>query len=780
MQQAAIWRYLADGRTVFAVIETIYNEHIPLKQLNRGGAANVNTPPEIRTRLHELRVERDRYKPLPEDSLTLTRREQVLAALHEGGLHLDDLQAETVAKHQMKSSALEAYARWATANKVVSTYGDSLRAKVNPKTGRIHSSYNQVVSTGRTSCIAAGTPIDIVRDLSKNRKGVPIEDVKEGDLAYTFDDRALLMVRRVLRAGKTGHKPVVRLHWRGGNYRHRGHLDLTSDHPVRLVDGSYRPAGELKPGDDLLSLNGEKGSGYAYLCATVHEVLSIEPLPGMVDVYDITIEDTQNFIAAEICVHNSSDPNMQNMPRDIRACFKPAPGNKLVVADFANMELRIAAGLSGDPVMIDAFSGGKDLHAMTAAAAWPNKYRSWRDVPRDSDDRAHSKTSNFATIYGTSPQGLVSRGDFGLSIILNHPDASFLNVLAMSFGSVVDRNWILQCGSSCDAERPMGTGPFMFGSRVRGQQLVLVRNPRYFRPTAGNIDTVVIMIGPTPELALLRLQRGQVDLLGDGIPPGDFGQIIASPVYRRDIVTEPLLADGYVAMNERVKPFDNVLVRRAINMAVDKKFILRLVNNRGVVARGILPPGLPGYGPIKGYPYNPVQAKALLVKVGYPHGFSATLYSDNVDPDPRIIVALQQMLARIGVVVALRSIDYNTLTAFQSDPHKIAMVWTGWYMDFPDPSDFYGPILSCDSAVPGSLNFSWTCNHTLDAFALELKRMVDQKERLAQYRRLDQMVMDYAPWVPIYHPIGYTLHGPALHNFYYHDVWQFVYQDYSK
>jgi DNA polymerase I-like protein with 3'-5' exonuclease and polymerase domains len=181
----------------------------------------------------------------------------VLAALKEAGIGLLDLTAQTVEENAHRNPVLGVYARWATANKIVSTYGDSLRARVNPGTGRIHGDFNQIVSTGRTS---------------------------------------------------------------------------------------------------------------------------------------------------------SREPNMQNMPKKIRACFKPAPSKRYVVADFAAMELSIAAGLSGDPVMIEAFNEGKDLHRMTAAAAWPGKFSDWTQVPKDSDERALAKTANFASIYGSSARGLVTRG----------------------------------------------------------------------------------------------------------------------------------------------------------------------------------------------------------------------------------------------------------------------------------------------------------------------------------------------------------------------------------
>jgi DNA polymerase-1 len=102
-------------------------------------------------------------------------------------------------------------------------------------------------------------------------------------------------------------------------------------------------------------------------------------------------------------------PNMQNIPNAVRACFKPREGHKLAVADLSNIELRVAAALSRDAVMLEAFREGKDLHAMTAAA-WPDLYGDWTAVPKDSAERAAAKTANFATIYGGSPASLYYRG----------------------------------------------------------------------------------------------------------------------------------------------------------------------------------------------------------------------------------------------------------------------------------------------------------------------------------------------------------------------------------
>lgn len=102
---------------------------------------------------------------------------------------------------------------------------------------------------------------------------------------------------------------------------------------------------------------------------------------------------------------SSSHPNMQNMPPDIRACFVPEPGNVFVVADFSGMELRIAAALSGDEAMLDAFASGQDLHALTAARALG---KATGDVTKE--ERQLGKTVNFGILYGVSASGLVTRG----------------------------------------------------------------------------------------------------------------------------------------------------------------------------------------------------------------------------------------------------------------------------------------------------------------------------------------------------------------------------------
>ncbi|MGH2345084.1 MAG: ABC transporter substrate-binding protein, partial [Chloroflexota bacterium] len=215
-----------------------------------------------------------------------------------------------------------------------------------------------------------------------------------------------------------------------------------------------------------------------------------------------------------------------------------------------------------------------------------------------------------ANAYNTgkakSVSGIKALNQFTLQINLVTPDASFLSVLAMPFGSVVDKATIAKYGKTYDASHPMGTGPYMFVQHVINQKLVLTKNPHYFGGNVGKVDNIEADFGVDLDTAYLRIQRGQADYDGDqpAIPPAEFLNVINDPKLSKQVVKQAQVAFWYIPMNVQMKPFDNVLVRRAVNMAIDRKPILRLVNGQGIATTTILPPGMPGYGKFDLYPYN--------------------------------------------------------------------------------------------------------------------------------------------------------------------------------
>jgi peptide/nickel transport system substrate-binding protein/oligopeptide transport system substrate-binding protein len=205
-----------------------------------------------------------------------------------------------------------------------------------------------------------------------------------------------------------------------------------------------------------------------------------------------------------------------------------------------------------------------------------------------------------------------------------------------------------------------------------------------------------------------------------------------------------------------VKPFDNVKVRQAINMAINKDRIVRILNGRATPANQPLPPLMPGYDKsFTGYAYDVAKAKALLVEAGFADGFETVLYSTNTDPQPRIAQAIQQDLAAVGVKAEVRALAQANVIAAGGSEGEAPMIWSGgmaWIADFPDPSNFYGPILGCAGAVQGGWNWSWYCNADLDKRAVAADSMSDpakSAERTAAWGKIFTDIMADAPWVPV-------------------------------
>ncbi len=364
--------------------------------------------------------------------------------------------------------------------------------------------------------------------------------------------------------------------------------------------------------------------------------------------------------------------------------------------------------------------------------------------------------------------GITVPDDYTVKITLSRPDATFLHVMAINFSFAVPREEVEKYGQDF-GKNPVGTGAFRLAEWTLGQRLVFERNPDYYKEGRPRLDRIVFEVGQEPLVALLRLQRGEVDILGDGIPPAKFLEIMNDPQWRDNVVEGGQLHTGYVAMNVTLKPFDNVLVRRAVNHAINKDRIIRIINGRAVPATQPLPPAMPGHDPnYKGYAFDPEKAKQLMAEAGYADGVDTELYAMNTDPNPRIAQAIQQDLAAIGIRAELKVLAQANVIAAGGEKDAAPMIWSGgmaWIADFPDPSNFYGPILGCGGAVPGGWNWAWYCNQELDALAAKADAMVEPaqaEERIDLWRQIFLRIMDDAPWAPVFHEQRFTMKSDRL------------------
>ncbi|TNC64232.1 ABC transporter substrate-binding protein [Rubellimicrobium roseum] len=354
-----------------------------------------------------------------------------------------------------------------------------------------------------------------------------------------------------------------------------------------------------------------------------------------------------------------------------------------------------------------------------------------------------------------------------VQIKLSRPDATFLHVMALNFASIVPQEAVEAAGDDF-GRQPVGTGSFKLAEWTLGQRLVFEKNSDYWREGVPYLDQITFEVGQEPVVALLRLQNGEVDVPGDGIPPAKFQEVMADPAQAERVVQGGQLHTGYVTMNVTQPPFDNVDVRRAVNMAINKDRITQIINGRAVPANQPLPPSMPGYAENhEGYAYDPEGAKELLAQAGFADGFETELYVMNTDPNPRIAQAIQQDLAAVGITASIQSLaQANVIEA--GGAGTAPMIWSGgmaWIADFPDPANFYYPILGCAGAVEGGWNWSKYCNEELDAKATEADSMSDPAmadQRLALWSEIYTKVMEDAAWAPVFHEERYTMRSPRM------------------
>jgi peptide/nickel transport system substrate-binding protein len=341
------------------------------------------------------------------------------------------------------------------------------------------------------------------------------------------------------------------------------------------------------------------------------------------------------------------------------------------------------------------------------------------------------------------------------------PDPIFVQKLAMPFAAAVPREVVERWGDDFSSH-VVGSGPFKLAQWIGGQRLVLVRNPGYFIKGVARLDAVVEEIGVSDDLQWLKFEAGTVDV--SRIPPAEFLHVMKTPRLRALTLHIVDIATEYLGMNCQMKPFDDVRVRRAFNYAIDKRKIIALLNGRGVVADGVLPPGLPGFNPkLKGYPYDPSRARLLLEAAGLGKGLSPTLWMRADRTEMMIGQSIQQDLALVGVHIQLKPVAWAPLLEAIRQPATVALVDLGWEADFSDPQNFLAVLFSRKQW--GGNNDTFYYNPEVDKLLAEAAPLADRARRYALYDRAEELVVADAPWVFLYNPVAYVIRQPWVHGY---------------
>ena len=350
---------------------------------------------------------------------------------------------------------------------------------------------------------------------------------------------------------------------------------------------------------------------------------------------------------------------------------------------------------------------------------------------------------------------------YTVEVVLNRPDATFVSTLAMQWAGIQSQEYAQAMLNNQTPElfdqQPIGSGPFQFKSYTRGQEVVFQAFDHYWEGRS-KLDHLIFSITPSASERWQKIKAGQCHVMP--YPnPADL------PEMRRTdgvVMQEKTGVNiGYMAYNTSKPPFTDVRVRRALNMAIDTRRILRQVyKHTALPATNPIPPIQWGYNRrVPEDNYAPAQAMALLKEAGYAKGFTVDLWAMDVQrpymPDAIAVAKLiQEDLAEVGVRVTVKT--HNWAEYFQrARTGEHDMVLYGWTGDNGDPDNFLNTLLSCD-AVDGN-NLARFCNAGYDALVKKAKISLDPIERTHLYEQAQLVFKEQAPWLTIAHTNQYKV-----------------------
>lgn len=379
----------------------------------------------------------------------------------------------------------------------------------------------------------------------------------------------------------------------------------------------------------------------------------------------------------------------------------------------------------------------------------------------------------YTYFYGDFDDGSViadveATGEYEVTFTLREPNGVFLTNMAPTMTAMHSPTAVRENGTAY-GDPDVGfvcTGPYRFVEWISDQRVILERNEDYWGDVPGNVDQVVFQVIPDNAARFAALQAGEIDGT-EQVNVEDIATIEASD--NEYIMTRPPLNILYLAFNFRVQELQDVRVRRAISMALDREALVEAFYPPGaVVAKTQVPPSLWGFNDdVPFEAYDPEGAMALLAEAGYPDGFSEMtimavddngMITDEVEevipftlwyqpvvrpynPDGQAIgEAMVSFLADIGIEATLETRDWGDYLQLNREGRLFGMYQLGWSADTPDPDNFSGTFfINTDTPLNRS---GWYMNPELDAVLKEARQLASQADREPLYLQAEQIMYD--------------------------------------
>ncbi len=343
-----------------------------------------------------------------------------------------------------------------------------------------------------------------------------------------------------------------------------------------------------------------------------------------------------------------------------------------------------------------------------------------------------------------------------ITIALAKPDASFSHVLAMPFAALVPGDTPFKDLSKTP---PPGVGAYKITSSVPNRQHVLERNanfPEIEGVPKGNLDKITIKIIKNQQRQTQDVLANKLDSLADPPPPDLLRRVKAEAADRyREVVTN---STYYFFLNTRVAPFDNKLVRQAVNFALDKPGLARLFGGLLEPGCNFLPPGMSGYVKIDPCPYgdpsappNLERARALIKEAGA-EGAEVTVYGNDEDPTKRVAEALADMLTQVGLKAKPKIVEASVyFQTIGNQKTKAQVGFANWFQDFPHPKNFMFLVDGKSIQDTNNQNFGNVNDAVVDDEIEALEGEADLEAVADRWAALDRRLVDEALIAPYGH-----------------------------
>jgi oligopeptide transport system substrate-binding protein len=439
--------------------------------------------------------------------------------------------------------------------------------------------------------------------------------------------------------------------------------------------------------------------------------------------------------------------------------------------------------LRGELVRIEDADGQPlDDEQLTVAAANPElAIEDWTFVVtidgtehrfRYADDVIAAKSKPPAGISWCR-QVLLDFSEVGIELIdkhtirftLGNPTAYFLNLLGFYPLFPVQRACVERYGSPewTEPDKIVCNGPFKPQFRHLRDRTRVKRNELFWDRGSVKLDTVDFLAIESTFTALNLYLTGKVDWIND-IPPPALKEILKEQPPRDDVNPQPYLNTYFYLLNTTHPPLNDVRVRRALSLAIDRTEIVRLLAGGELPAYSFVPPVLPGYDPPQCQKQNVEEARRLLAEAGYPEGrgFPAFEISYNTHETHQMIAQLirKQWQKNLGIHVRTRNQEFATLLSNQrSLNYDISRL--GWIGDYPDPNTFL------DMFITGSDNnrTGWS-SPKYDRLIADAAKETDVAKRLVMLHDAERILMDELPILPFYFYVSKNMVKPYVRGFY--------------